>query len=98
MADSNRDEIDLGDGHRLVFSGYEGEARVGGNVMHTPIEGKCSGDGWIAFEGRSWARSFNRQITVWTVESDDPLTLSPSILCRACGDHGFIRNGKWVRA
>ena len=35
---------------------------------------------------------------VWTVESYDPLTLSPSLLCRACGDHGYIRGGRWVRA
>jgi hypothetical protein len=33
----------------------------------------------------------------WTVESWDPLTLSPSILC-GCGDHGFIKEGRWVPA
>jgi hypothetical protein len=33
----------------------------------------------------------------WTVESWEPLTCSPSLLCH-CGDHGFIRGGKWVRA
>lgn len=31
----------------------------------------------------------------WTVESWDPLTLSPSILVRGCC-HGFIRGGLWV--
>lgn len=30
----------------------------------------------------------------WTVESEDPLTLSPSIMC-SCGDHGYIREGHW---
>lgn len=92
-------ELDLGDGHRIVFAVYE-EERAGGNVKHPPVEGKCSGDGWVSFEGRAWARSFsgNPDFQAWKVESDDPLTLSPSILCRACGDHGFIRNGKWVRA
>lgn len=35
---------------------------------------------------------------VWRVESWDPLTLSPSLLCRRCGDHGFIREGRWVPA
>jgi hypothetical protein len=34
----------------------------------------------------------------WQVESWEPLTLSPSILCRETGDHGFIREGKWVQA
>lgn len=34
----------------------------------------------------------------WDVESWEPLTLSPSLLCRNCGDHGFIREGRWVPA
>lgn len=34
----------------------------------------------------------------WQVESLDPLTLSPSVACRACGHHGFIRAGRWVPA
>ncbi len=34
----------------------------------------------------------------WTVEQEDPLTLSPSILRRNCGLHGYIRDGQWVGA
>lgn len=34
----------------------------------------------------------------WTLESEAPLTLSPSLLCPKCGHHGFIRNGAWVPA
>lgn len=34
----------------------------------------------------------------WTIESMQPLTLSPSLACRVCGDHGFIREGRWVPA
>lgn len=34
----------------------------------------------------------------WTVESLDPLTISPSLLCQLCGDHGFIRQGRWIPA
>jgi uncharacterized protein DUF6527 len=38
----------------------------------------------------------------WQVESWEPLTLSPSILCNVdksgCGLHGFIRQGLWVPA
>ena len=33
----------------------------------------------------------------WQVQSTEPLTLSPSIPCH-CGDHGFIRDGRWVAA
>jgi hypothetical protein len=32
----------------------------------------------------------------WDVVSESPLTLAPSLLCRACGHHGFIRDGKWI--
>jgi len=32
----------------------------------------------------------------WVVEQVHPLTLSPSILCRACQFHGHIREGKWI--
>lgn len=34
----------------------------------------------------------------WAVEQEEPLTLSPSLLCTACGHHGFIREGQWVPA
>lgn len=34
---------------------------------------------------------------LWQVESWEPLTLSPSLLCH-CSDHGFIRDGRWVSA
>ncbi|HXH63069.1 MAG TPA: hypothetical protein VNG95_02735, partial [Gemmatimonadales bacterium] len=35
---------------------------------------------------------------VWQVESWEPLTISPSVLCMRCGDHGFIKAGRWVPA
>ena len=34
-----------------------------------------------------------------TLVRDDPLTISPSLLCpQKCGTHGFIIDGKWVPA
>lgn len=30
----------------------------------------------------------------WTMHSENPLTLTPSVLC-SCGWHGFITDGKW---
>jgi hypothetical protein len=51
--------------------------------------GKCLG--WINFKGRGFDDG-------WEVISEMPLTLAPSLLCRACGHHGFIRDGKWVPA
>jgi hypothetical protein len=34
----------------------------------------------------------------WKLEQAEPLTISPSVLCRTCGLHGWIRDGKWVPA
>lgn len=34
----------------------------------------------------------------WEIHSEQPLTISPSLLCTACQRHGFIRDGKWVPA
>ena len=34
----------------------------------------------------------------WQVQSLDPLTVSPSLLCRRCGDHGWVTNGAWIPA
>ncbi len=92
------DTVDLGDGHTLTFASYKGEKRVGASIAHKRPDGSDC-DGWISFAGRAWANSFAPgAIATWTVECDDPLTLSPSVLCRGCGDHGFVRGGKWVRA
>lgn len=90
-------DIDLGDDHLLKFSVYQGE-RAGATVWHLKPDGnKCAG--WIAFEGTAWARAFHSNpIATWQVEQAEPLTLSPSLLCRSCGDHGFVRQGRWVRA
>ncbi len=35
---------------------------------------------------------------MWQLESLDPLTVSPSLLCTGCQHHGFIRTGRWVPA
>lgn len=90
-------DLDLGDNHWLKFGMYEGE-KSGATVWHIKADGnKCAG--WIAFAGRAWAKAFaEKPITTWDIHSEDPLTLSPSLLCRSCGDHGFVRAGKWVRA
>lgn len=34
----------------------------------------------------------------WEVQQWEPLTITPSVLCRTCGCHGWIREGRWVPA
>lgn len=35
---------------------------------------------------------------VYEITRDDPLTLTPSLRCPTCGDHGIVVDGKWEPA
>ncbi len=75
--------------HAYRFVEFEG-ARVGITEWHKTADGAwCAG--FVPFH------SYDQQHG-WAVESIEPLTLSPSLLCRLCGSHGFIRDGRWVEA
>ncbi len=105
------ERIDLGHGHFLEFVGwhpdrdlnpqYEGIEDVdrwGAEVFHP--NAKSRGDecfSFVTFDGEAQRRIAPHQ-SKWTVESAEPLTLSPSLLCGLCGDHGFIREKRWVPA
>lgn len=100
--------IDLGDGHAVSYVQWAPDRdlnpqyadlpdveRYGAEVKHTTPQGKpCAG--YVTFDSET-ARRIATGAPMWTVESWEPLTLSPSLLC-SCGDHGFIRGGQWVRA
>lgn len=91
----NTGYIDLGDGYSIKFVAYKNDPRAGARVRHNRSDGTPC-EGFISFEGSPWAAEFEKPV-VWQIQSWDPLTMSPSLLC-SCGDHGFIQNGKWVRA
>ena len=92
---SEKEFVDIGDDHEVQLREWEGEV-AGLQYRHKRPDGTPC-EGWIHFKGTKWAEvSGDRE--GWTLHSLDPLTLSPSLLCRACGDHGFIRDGKWVKA
>ena len=100
--------IDLGDDHALQwirwvsdpdlnphYAGIPDVEKHAAHVRHnTPTGDYCMG--YITIESET-ARRVSTGNPTWDVESWDPLTLSPSLLC-SCGDHGFIRDGRWVRA
>jgi len=80
--------IDIGQGHEVAFFELEGE-RYGATLYHKAPNGEdCA---CCLF----WAR---RPDPIWRATSIEPLTLEPSIKCLVCGDHGWIREGKWVSA
>lgn len=87
------DTVWLDDDHAFTWT-YKDGKRHGGLHWHrkpsssdavTATPGWCVGG--IVFGGDGW-----------TLENEAPLTVSPSLLCRSCGSHGFIRSGKWVPA
>jgi hypothetical protein len=104
-------DLDLGDGHTLTFTSWHPDRELNPQYADLPDIEKCGAivghpraDGkegrcWsgIYFDSEAVRRVFGDK-QIWQVNSWEPLTLSPSLLCRECGDHGFIREGKWIRA
>lgn len=87
------DGIDLGNGVAIRWTEHEPEGRVG-YILEHPLAssptGRCGGAGWVN-------PAYEPTRPHWTIESEDPLTISPSFLCH-CGFHGFVRGGIWVPA
>lgn len=68
---------------------------VGAIIDHRRSDGSiCSGA--IHFDTPRTRRM--SETNLWTLHSLDPLHVEPSVLCKTCGDHGFVREGKWVVA
>jgi hypothetical protein len=79
-------------GHGVTIQRRYMDGRLAGVAYWHPRPdngAKCQG--WVSVpDADGWPKDS------WKLESEKPLTLSPSLACRACGHHGFIRDGKWV--
>jgi hypothetical protein len=110
---SERVDIDLGDGHTLQFTSWRPDRalnpqyqdlpdveRIGAIVRHRRPNGDVCESG-IMFDCEATRRGFPDRPR-WVVQSWEPLTLAPSLLCDpakgGCGDHGWIKQGRWQRA
>lgn len=89
--------LDLGDGRMLRFTiAKQGGPAIGAVEEHPDQRDPsnvCAGS--LMFdtpEGRQFHGPY------WQIVQEEPLTLSPSVLCTQCGNHGFIRDGKWIEA
>jgi hypothetical protein len=103
--------IDLGSGVSIEYVGWSPDRelnpqykdvpdieRFSGLIRHTKADGSpCVGAVTFDTPEIQAVRGTGPGRAVWQVESWEPLTLSPSILC-SCGKHGFIREGRWVEA
>lgn len=98
MIEPGEQAIDIGLGCFIEFAEWGGEA-AGINEFHRNAAGEwCTG--WVAFKGSPWSLQFEKikDFKCWDVVKLNPLTLSPSIKCTACGHHGHIVNGRWKPA
>jgi hypothetical protein len=90
--------IDIGHGVKIAFVTNGAGEEIGILEEHPAVtesaamlDGRCCGSVF-------WSVPEGDQRPTWQLVSRDPLTLSPSLLCRVCGNHGWIRNGKWEPA
>ena len=94
--------IDLGSGYSYRLSGWSPDRELNPQYDGITDEPRFAliltcphGDGSIHLDGET-QRRVSPSSPKWTVESWDPLTLSPSLLRMECGCHGFIKAGRWV--
>ena len=73
----------------------EGE-KIGAIISHKNQQGEVC-EGVIVFDLDLTRYGPFKEDPKWVVESWKPLTLSPSLHCPKCGDHGYIKKGKWEK-
>ncbi len=104
-------DLDLGDDHALSWTSWSPDRVLNPQYVDVPdvekfgatVSHRAAATGRICFSGISFDGDVSRKVLSderhrWRVTSWEPLTLEPSLLCNVCGDHGFVREGKWVRA
>lgn len=92
--------MDLGHGvtAEVVHSTLANGEPVGLDYSH-PGEGGARCSGFVYIDTPAVRETFApSDAAMWTLERLDPITLAPSLACRRCGHHGFIRDGQWMPA
>lgn len=107
-------DLDLGSDHYLWFYQWAPDRdlnpqykdhpdieKAGAVISHPRLDTGAPCWSAITFDSPAM-RAIRSDDHFWQVQSWEPLTLTPSLLCvpgkTGCGDHGFITNGKWVKA
>lgn len=99
VVEETGDYVDIGHGVGIRFMAWRDHERAGITERHPTPDGSDGGIhyGGVLFDLPGIAEAFPNG-ALWQVESFDPLTLSPSLLCPQCGHHGWIRAGRWEPA
>ena len=104
------DIFDLGHNHSWRFTTWKPDRALNPQYAHLPDLVPCGGiidhltptgepcRGAVTFDTPTARAVFTNETHFWRLVTRDPLTLEPSIVCQRCGDHGFIRGGKWIPA
>lgn len=94
-------DLDLGNGYTLTFTSWAPDRELNPQYADYPDIEKA-GAIIRCPHGYESAIIFKHDVPGfeegWTVESWEPLTLSPSLASRSHECHGFIREGKWESA
>jgi hypothetical protein len=99
---------DLGEGHSFVWLGNSA-GQVIGLIEHHPkgpdaTPGALYCGGYVAWVPEDAQRGVHppwvarHQLLAGGPGDEKHLTLAPSLACRHCPSHGFIRDGRWVSA
>lgn len=98
-------EFDLGDGHSFTWLiGPDGtcagliEHHPPGRDAIRPERSYCGGSVfWQKSTDNSWDDAYH-ELRAGSPGDEAHLTVHPSLLCPACGRHGWIRDGVWENA
>lgn len=82
------EEVDLGHNVRVQLYRFDGIPE-GATWFHDCGDSPGKQDHIPINSAKGWKDG-------WDLTSEKPLTFSPSLLCRRCGFHGYIRVGQWV--
>lgn len=89
------DAVNIGHNTWISFIRDADGNEIGLHEWHDCKHDFCAGG--VYFDNDAARRAWPRG-PFWTVESREPLTISPSLACGTCGHHGFVRDGRWVPA
>jgi len=88
------EHFDMGHNHYGYLIKQDGTP-IGVGVLHATPTGEFCGASAL------WDVSMyapEHRPPCWTLNSLEPVDVSPSLLCLRCGDHGFVKQGRWVPA